>query len=155
MIDVEKVRRVAEEQLAGTELFVVDVVCSPSNEIELTIDSDGSVDLDSCVALSRAVEASFDREEEDFQLTVTSAGVGQPLKTLRQYRKLIGSPVEVVLFNGTKIVARLQAATEDAITLSYTAKQAVEGKKRKMEVEVVETYPLAEVKTTREYIDFK
>ena len=109
----------AERQLADTEMFVVGCTCSAANEIELTIDSDTSVDIDACVKLSRAIEAEFDREVEDFSLTVMSAGIGSELKCLRQYRKLIGHSVEALLKNGTKILATLDAADETAITLSY------------------------------------
>ena len=136
-------------------MFVVDVKCSPANEVELLIDSDESVSIDACVELSRAIEAELDRDVEDFELTVASAGVGQPLKVFRQYKKLEGKPVEVVLKNGMKILAELRAAAPEAITLAYREKVAVEGRKRKQEVEVVKEYSMEEVKTTREYLDFK
>ena len=92
---------------------------------------------------------------EDFSLTVASAGIGSELRTLRQYRKIIGSPVEVLLTNGTKILAHLDAADENGITVSYKERQAVEGRKRKVEVDVVRTYPFSEIKYTKEYLDFK
>lgn len=141
--------------MEGSDLFVVDVKVSPANDVELTVDSDTSVSIDTCVELSRSIEAEFDREQEDFSLMVASAGVGQPLKVLRQYRKLIGKPVEVVLKDGVKILAELHDAAEDSITLAYTEKVAVEGKKKKVEVANVKTYPLDQVKTTKEYLDFK
>ena len=113
------------------------------------------MDIDDCVALSRAIEERLDREEEDFELTVTSAGIGRPLRLLRQYRKLIGRPVEVVLLNGTKIIAELRDADEGSVTLAYREMRAVEGKKRKQGFDVVQTYPLSEIKSTKEYLDFK
>ena len=78
MIDVKEIRQAAEAALEGTDRFVVDVKCSPANEIEIVIDADSAVDWDACVELSRAVESHFDREVEDFELSVYSAGVGQP-----------------------------------------------------------------------------
>ncbi len=157
MIDSKKIVEVAEQWMAneGTDLFVVGCTVSPANEVELLVDSDSSVSIDTCVALSRVVEAAFDRDEEDFELTVASAGVGSELKHLRQYRKLVGRPVEVLLTGGIKILATLDEVTEEGMTLSYTEKQAVEGRKRKVEVEVRRTYPFAEVKYTKEYLDFK
>ncbi|UKI38881.1 MAG: hypothetical protein L6V35_06150 [Alistipes putredinis] len=101
------------------------------------------------------MEEVLEPSGEDFSLTVSSAGIGQPLKLLRQYLKLIGRPVEVLLANGTKILATLVAATDDSITVSYTEKAIVEGKKRKQEVTVEKTYPKSEIKTVREYLDFK
>ena len=155
MIETKKIIEAAERHLQDTDLFVVGCTCSAANEIELTVDSDTSVDIDACVRLSRAVEAEFDREAEDFSLTVMSAGIGSPLKCLRQYRKLIGRPVEVLLTGGTKLLATLDEATETELTLSYEEKQAVEGKKRKQTVQVTRTYALDEVLSTKEYLDFK
>ena len=155
MIDAVRIREIAEAQMDGTDLFVVDVRVAPGNGIEVVVDSDTQVGIDRCVALSRAIEASLDREQEDFELTVTSAGIGRPLRLLRQYRKLIGHPVEVVLLNGTKIIAELRDADEGSVTLAYREMRAVEGKKRKQGFDVVQTYPLSEIKSTKEYLDFK
>lgn len=155
MIDTKKITAIAERMLADTDLFVVDCSCSPGNEVELTIDSDTSVGIDACASLSRAIEAELDREEEDFSLTVMSAGIGSELRSLRQYRKLVGSSVEVLLANGVKILAKLDAVDEQGITLSYEEKQAVEGRKRKQLVTVSRTYPFAEIKYTKEWLDFK
>ncbi len=105
-----------------------------------------------CVTLSRGIA---DREQEDFELTVTSAGIGQPLRMLRQYRKLIGREVEVVLKEGGKLVATLTDATGEAITVEYQEKAAVEGKKRKELVTRRRELPLAEVKSTCEHLSFK
>ena len=155
MIDTKKITAIAERMLADTDLFVVDCSCSPGNEVELTIDSDTSVGIDACASLSRAIEAELDREEEDFSLTVMSAGIGSELRSLRQYRKLVGSPVEVLLANGVKILAKLDAVDEQGITLSYEEKQTIEGRKRKQLVTVSRTYPFAEIKYTKEWLDFK
>ena len=155
MIEKDTIANIVNGKLEGSSLFLVDIHISPSNEIEVTIDSDGSVDIDDCADLSRAIEEELDRETEDFELTVTSAGIGHPLKLPPQYKKLIGSPVEVVLKNGTKIIAKLHDADNDTITLAYREMQVVEGKKRKQAVDVVQTYQLSEVKSTTEYLDFK
>ena len=155
MMDCSKITQIAEQHLLGTDMFVVGCKCSPSNEIELLIDSDSSVDIDACAALSRAVEAAFDRDQEDFSLTVASAGIGSELKCLRQYKKLIGQPVEVLLADGVKILAVLDQADDDGITLSYDEKQTVEGRKRKQTVRVTKHYAFDQIKYTREWLDFK
>ena len=90
MIDCKKVIETAESRLEGSDMFVVDCTCSPSNEIELTVDSDTSVSIEACAALSRAIEESLDRDAEDFSLTVASAGIGSDLRTMRQYRNVYG-----------------------------------------------------------------
>ena len=155
MIDTRKITDIAEQKLQGTDLFIVDCTCTPNNEIELIVDSDTSVGIDACAELSRAVETELDREAEDFSLTVMSAGIGSELRTLRQYRKLTGHSVEVLLTSGVKLLARLDEVSDEGVTLSYEEKQTVEGKKRKQLVKVSRTYPFAEIKYTKEWLDFK
>lgn len=155
MIDTQKIIEIANRHLEGSDMFVVSCTCSPSNEVELLIDSDTSVAIDACVALSRAIDAEFDRDIEDFELMVASAGIGSELKSMRQYRKLVGKSVEVLLFNGTKVLATLDSVSDEGITLSYQEKQVVEGKKRKELVTVTRSYLFEEIKYTKEYLDFK
>ena len=155
MIEAQRVIEIAEKILADTDIFVVDCKTSPVGDIELLIDSDTAVKLDDCARINRAIEAELDREVEDYSLLVASAGIGSELKLLRQYRKIIGSSVEVLLKDGIKILAKLNDATEEGITLSYEEKQMVEGKKRKVTVEVTKEYKWEEIKYTKEYLDFK
>ena len=155
MIDTKKIIEAAERNLQGTDMFVVGCTCTPGNDIELLIDSDTSVAIDACVRLSRSIEEELDRDEEDFSLTVASAGIGSELKSLRQYRKLVGNTVEVLLTSGIKVLAKLDAADDQGITLSYEEKQAVEGKKRKQLVTVTRRYGFGEIKSAREWLDFK
>lgn len=154
-MDVTKVREIAEEQLAGTDMFVVECAGTPSNEITLTIDSDTRVTIDACAELSRAIDSHFDRDEEDYSLTVASAGIGEPLRLVRQYRKIIGSAVEVLLTDGIKILGTLDAADDEGITVSYDEKVAVEGKKRKELQHTVRTYRYEQIKAAKEYLDYK
>ena len=155
MIDTEQIRTIAEEQFQGTDLFLVGIKQSTANEIEVIVDSDTTVDIDTCAALTRKINDSFDREVEDFSLTVMSAGIGQPLVLPRQYRKMIGKEVEVVLKEGTKLIATLKNFADDTLTLVYTEKVAVEGKKRKVATEVERNIALCDIKTTKEQLNFK
>lgn len=155
MIDVKTVTEIAERHLEGSDIYVVECKISPMGEIELLIDSDTAVKLEDCAALNRAIEAALDREVEDYSLMVASAGIGTELKLLRQYNKIIGSSVEVLLKDGIKLLAKLNSADETGIILSYEEKQAVEGKKRKVTVEVTKEYKWEEIKYVKEYLDFK
>lgn len=155
MIDTKRVIEIAERQLEGTDMFVVECKSSPAGEIELLIDSDTAVKLEDCAALNRAIEAELDRDVEDYSLMVASAGIGSELKLLRQYRKILGSSVEVLLKDGIKILAKLDDANDEGIAISYEEKQAVEGKKRKVTVEVTKEYKWEEIKYTKEYLNFK
>ena len=154
-LQIPEIRTIAEEIITNPEIFVVDVTLSPANDICVTLDSDTSVSVDDCVALSRAMTARIDEITDDYSLVVTSAGIGQPLKLLRQYHKLVGRSVEVVLMDGAKILAILDAADENGITVSYQEKVAVEGKKRKQQVDVVKTFTYEEIRSAAEWLDYK
>ena len=155
MIDSKKVVEIAERHLADSNMFVVECKVSPMGDIELLIDSDTAVRLEDCAALNRAIEAELDREVEDYSLMVASAGIGSELKQLRQYKKILGSSVEVLLKDGVKVLAKLNDASEQGIQISYEEKQLVEGKKRKQTVEVTRDFKWEEIKYVKEYLDFK
>lgn len=155
MIDIKRVTEIAERHLEGSDMFVVECKATPMGEIELLIDSDTAVRLEDCAALNRAIEAELDREVEDYSLMVASAGIGSELKLLRQYAKIIGNSVEVLLKDGIKILAKLEKADEEGLVISYEEKQFIEGKKRKQTVEVTKEYKWEEIKYVKEYLDFK
>ena len=120
------------DEIVARNCYIVEISISKDNDIEITIESeDGRVELDDCVAISRFFESKFDRETEDYSLTVTSAGLDQPFKVLKQYLKAVGSKVEVMLKGGRKMVAVLTEADQESITLKYSVKEAAEGKKKK------------------------
>ncbi|BDX37256.1 ribosome maturation factor RimP [Tenuifilaceae bacterium CYCD] len=155
MIKKEIVESIVRPRLEEENLFLVEISISASNCILITIDGDKGVGIDACVAISRLVESSLNREEEDFELEVASAGIGQPLKIVRQYVKNIGREVEVLKKNGEKLKGVITAATDKDFTVTYTKKVAVEGKKAKQNIEQVETLAYGDVKTTKEVISFK
>jgi ribosome maturation factor RimP len=142
-------------EIVARGLYIVDVSVSKDNDIEVIIESEeGIVELDDCVAVSRYFETCFDREKEDYSLTVTSAGLDQPFKVLKQYLKAVGTKVEVQMKGGRKMVAELQAADQESITLKYSVKEAVEGKKKKELVEHVDRFTMDQVNAVRPYIEF-
>lgn len=145
-----------EEAVACRGCFIVDVKVSRDNDVELTVESaEGIVDMDDCVALSEAFQAVFDRDVEDYSLTVSSAGLDQPFKVLRQFLKAVGSEVEVMLKGGKKLAGILEKADESSITLSYQVKEAVEGRKKKETVTRTDVFPMSEVNSVRPRIKFE
>ncbi len=155
MIDTLLIRSLAEKALPSEKEFVVDVKVSPGNEVTVILDSDDKINIDQVVAIARDIEAGLDRDKEDFELSVMSAGVGQPLTMLRQYLKLIGKDVEIVLRSGGKVIGELRAADETSVTIAYSEKVAVEGRKRKELKEFTHKYLLDEIKSTVEHLNFK
>ena len=143
-------------EIVARGLYLIDVTISKDNDVEITIESEeGKVELEDCVAISRFFETQFDREQEDYSLTVTSAGLDQPFKVLKQYIKAIGKKVEVQLKGGKKMVAVLEAADQESITLKYSQKEAVEGKKKKEIVEHVDRFTMDQINAVRPFVEFE
>ena len=154
-MNVSDVKDALQSEIVARGCFLVDVSVSKDNDIVVTIESEnGKIELDDCVALSRYFETRFDREVEDYSLTMTSAGLDQPFKVLRQFEKAVGTKVEVQLKGGKKMVALLEAADEESVTLKYSVKEAVEGKKKKELVEHVDRFTMDQVNSVRPFIEF-
>lgn len=155
MVDQAFVRKIVEEKLEELNLFLVELKIDTSNKIDIAIDGDSGVGIDQCIAVSRAVEGSLDREKEDFELMVASPGVGHPFKVHRQYIKSVGRKVEVLLENGQKVEGILTEVTDSDFEVTFSRKEQVEGTKKKQVVEVKLRIAFTETKSTKEIISFK
>lgn len=128
MITVDRIQKIAEEKLAESTNFIVDIAVKSGNKIIVLLDNDKGVSISDCVAMSRHIEASLDRESEDFELNVMSPGLSEPFKILRQYQKNIGKQVDVVTKEGKKISGKLLNASDLGIELESKSKERLEGK---------------------------
>ena len=135
MIDPKIVEEIVKEGIQETALFVVDITVTPDNRIVVEIDNDEGVDIDRCMSLHHFIESRLDRDVEDYELEVGSAGITSPFKVVRQYQKNIGNEVEVLTRTGVKHNGILKAADDKAFSLTVTKKVKPEGAKRKIEVE--------------------
>ena len=154
-MNISDIKDAISGEIVARGCFIVDITVSKDNDIVLTIESEtGKIELDDCVSLSRYFETLFDREVEDYSLTVSSAGLDQPFKVMKQYVKALGTKVEVSLKGGKKMVATLVEADETGITLKYSVKEAVEGKKKKEMVEHVDRFEMEQVNSVRPFIEF-
>lgn len=155
MIDKNLFIQYAEEFLKDSQSYLVDVLVAPGDVITVEIDNDNSVNIDECATLSRYLESKFDRETEDFELAVTSAGLTSPFKTIRQYKKYEGKDVEVLTKDGKKMSGVLKSSNEKSFTVTITKKIKPEGAKRKTEEEEDLLFAYDEVKYTKYLIRFK
>jgi ribosome maturation factor RimP len=149
MINAEEIRKTIEQKLETTDKFVVEVRVKPGNHITVLLDSDTSINIDDCIAVNRHIESVFDRETEDYDLVVSSAGIDQPYKMLRQYVKNIGREVEVTLTDKTTFAGKLMAADETGIAVYRKTRV------KKVETEETRQIPFNEIKQTKEIISFK
>ncbi|MDY6122305.1 MAG: ribosome assembly cofactor RimP [Porphyromonas sp.] len=147
MISSTEIRQIVEAYIAqDPALFLVEASVSPQNRIVVTIDSDETVDISLCVALSKHIESALDRDIEDFELEVGSAGIGSPITTDRQWQKYVGEQIEVLLTTGMKEEGLLISADADRITLEVVRRVKPEGSKRKKDVSTDLVLAKAEIK---------
>lgn len=154
MIDKNIVRSIVEKEIEGTDLFIVDIRVSADNSIVVEVDSPSALDIDTCVKINRAVEAQLDREVEDYELEVGSAGLTAPFKVRGQYEKNVGNPVEVLTRDGRKLSGILKEVTENGFVLEVERKVKVEGKKRPEMRKESEEFGFDGVKSVKYLIQF-
>ena len=155
MINKDTVRSIVEEWLDGKEYFLVDIEISPDDRIVVEIDHADGVWIEDCVELSRFIEDHLSRDEEDYELEVGSAGLGQPFKVAQQYHCFVGKDVEVLDADGKKYKGVLKAVEGNDFTVTVQEKQKVEGKKRPQLVDTDHTFQMDTVKYTKYLINFK
>nr|WP_297168688.1 ribosome assembly cofactor RimP [uncultured Dysgonomonas sp.] len=155
MIDKLQIQDIAEDFLLNSHIFLVDVAIRPGNIIIVEIDSQEGVSIEDCIALSKHIESKLDRDVEDFELEVGSAGVTSPFKITRQYEVNIGNEVEVLTKGGQKLTGILKNCDDTTFVVTITKMEKPEGAKRKIAVEEDLSFKYDEVKYTKYLIRFK
>lgn len=155
MIDKNVVKTLVDEWLVGKEYFLVDIEISQGDRIVVEIDHANGVWIEDCVELSKYIEDRLSRDEQDYELEVGSAGLGQPFKVPQQYINFIGKEVEVLDADGRKVKGVLKSVEGNDFTVTVEEKVKVEGKKRPQLQEVDHTYQMNQVKYTKYLISFK
>jgi len=151
----EAILKVIEEWMEGTTFFMVDITINRNNEIYVEFESEtDNVDIDDCASLSQFIESRFDRVAEDYALEVSSAGLGQPFKVLKQYIKNIGNEVEVLPKTGKKFSGILKSADAGTFSLEMARKVKPEGAKRPVVVTETVTFTYDEVANVHSIVPF-
>ncbi len=155
MIDKNVVKGLVEEWLKDKEYFLVDLNISPDDKITVEIDHADGVWIEDCVQLSQYIEDHLNRDEEDYELEVGSAGLGQPFKVAKQYEIFIGEPVEVLDGDGKKVRGILKSVDGRDFTVTVKEKVKLEGRKRPVLTDVDHNYNMDTVKYTKYLISLK
>ena len=143
----------AEQYAEGNGLFVVSVDISKDNDVDVTIDADDrDVTLDDCVGMTGYIQERVSRDEEDYSLTIGSAGLTSPFKVLRQWKKAVGSEIQLTRKSGERVNASLLSADEEGVDISYQRK--AEGKGAKAKETVTEHLLYSDIKTAKPIIKF-
>lgn len=129
MIDKERITKLTEEALAGTDLFITAVTVKPGNKIMVFLDGDNGVSIDDCIKVSKHIESNFDRDKEDFELDVSSHGLNSPLVLPRQFANNTGKEIVVVMKDGMKHTGIIKTVSETGFSI-----EPVSGKKKKQEL---------------------
>jgi ribosome maturation factor RimP len=155
VIQEQTIRDLAQSYLEGGAGFVVDVRVREGNVISILLDDDEGTSIAKCIELSRHLEDELDRDSEDFSLDVSSPGLDQPLKMLRQYTKNIGRDVQLKIHEAGKVEGKLISATENEVVIQTREKRRIEGRKAKEWVEEDHMYALEQLEWTKVQVSFK
>lgn len=154
MIDKQLIIDAVEKAIKDSDIFLVDVKVTPDNNITVEIDNPTGIDIDTCSRITRAIESDVDRDVEDYELEVGSAGLTAPFKVKGQYLKNIGNDISVLTRDGKKLKGVLKDVTDDTFTMTVTKKVKLEGKKRPEMVDEDITIPMADTKSVTYDIKF-
>lgn len=151
MVSKEEIKKVAEFKIKKLGGYLVDVKVNTANIITVFFDRMEGVQVEHCLEVSKHIEEHFDREIEDYELTVCSAGLDNSFMVDEQYQKNIGKEVGVLLKNGKR---------KKGVILSYDKELLLEVEKKKKgsrkEYIVEEVIiPKEEIKETKLKINFK
>lgn len=134
------------------DIFLVSIKIKPTNNYKVYVDADSGLGIEKCTRINRALYRQIEENglhpDGNFSLEVSSPGVDEPLKLLRQYKKNTGRNVEVVLNDGQKNEGKLKEATEDAVII-----EQVQGKGKKA-ITVDTEILLSDIKQTTVQIKF-
>ena len=153
MIDKVKIAELVNEKITDDQ-FLVEVTISSGNDIHIMVDSDTGISINQIVEISRYVESKLDREAEDFELSVYSAGLTEPFRLIRQYKKNKDKEIEVLLTNGQKLNGLLIGVEDQGIDLEVTTKEKPEGSKKKELVTRVHHLGYSEIKEAKQLLKF-
>ncbi len=153
MIDQNKIVQLVEEKLTD-EQFIVSIDIRPSNQISILVDSFSGVTINDCIQLSRHIEGNLDREVDDFELQVSSAGISEPFKIRQQFEKNKGKEIEVVLTDGIKHEGVLKEIDDSGFELETSKREKVEGHKKKQLITRIHRIEFDQAKTVKNIIKF-
>ncbi len=154
MIDRGTITELVTRHIKGTGLFIVDIHVSRSNDIRILVDNQLGVSIQECAELSRAIESSLSRDEQDFNLEVSSPGLSEPLKVLPQYIKNIGREVEVITIEGQKHEGKLIRTTDNGLIIEEIEKD--KKKKKRPEIKAVEKeFDFDRIRSTKVLVSYK
>lgn len=150
----DKVKTLLNEALdQDKSLFLIDFSMGSDNSINVVLDGDQGVSVQDCMKVSRAIEHNLDREEEDFSLTVTSAGAASPMVDPRQYKKNVGRKVKVQTLEDV-YEGNLTDTNENGIVLEWKTREPKPIGKGKTTVQKKKEITFSDIKEAKVILKF-
>jgi ribosome maturation factor RimP len=153
MITEEQIYKLTEEAIEGTDLFVVDVLVKNNDVIMVFLDADTAVSIDKCVEVSRHIESHLDRDEEDFDLRVSSSGLDHPLTMTRQLIKYLEKNLDIELNDGHKHKCKLLEVNNLELKVALIVTKKLNKIKKEEATETI-VFSRDQIKTIRPVINF-
>ncbi len=154
MVKVEKIEQLLD-RIMDESMFLVDLKVSPSNVIQVFVDSFNGLTIDQCVSISRQLEQGLDRDADDFELQVSSPGLSESFKVKEQYQKNQGREVVIDTNDGRRITGLLEKAGDQGVVIKTSKRRKVEGHKKKQLVEKEHSFDYGEIKSAKVVVSFK
>lgn len=154
MVSREKILALARPVLDEKKFFLVSLTISSTNKIVLRVDGMEGVKIEDCVKISRVIEQGLDREEEDFELEVSSAGLDSSFMVKEQYQKNVGRNIVMKFPGGIKLEGKLIEANEEDFVVEYQRKEKIEGRKKKQTITETKTYKYQQVNNVKLVMNF-
>jgi len=155
MLEKKQIEDIVKEAISTSDIFLVDVVVNRNNGIQVFIDHNAGISLDDCARVHQIIESQLDRDKEDFDLQVSSPGLGQPIRVFPQYVKAVGQKLSIVLEDGEIIKGILREARSSDVDREAELVISIAGTKRKPAPEEPIILKISRIKTARVEIDFK
>jgi len=119
---ITKIEALLAPLLEGTDMFVTSLQIEPGNNIKLFLDADEGLNVQKSVSINRQLVAQIDElgwyPNGDYSLEVSSPGVDEPLRSIRQYRKNIGRTLAVTTMEDLEQIGELKTVAATGITLA-------------------------------------
>lgn len=153
MINTEKIEKIIKDWTEDKDIFFVALSVGSGNTIKVLLDKPEGITIDECVLISRMIEAKLNRDEEDYELQVSSPGLDTPFKVIEQYYKNMGKKIEVITQDGLKNKGILNKVTDKGIELGIKARVKKEKKKKVIHKNI--SLDFDQIKTAKTVIAFK
>lgn len=154
MISKSLIENLVAKGIENTDIFLISISISTANKIRVSIDSMKGLPIDSCVRVSRAIEGGLDREEDDFELEVSSSGLDKSLEVPKQYIKNIGRKLKVELENEV-LKGTIKDFKEDVLFLEVLEKRKDKKHKKTIKELKMKEININTIKSAKVEVSFK